>query len=267
MNKFVFEDYKDLLLQIIAGSEKKGRGLSAKLAQHLSVHNTYMTHVLRGESHLSVEQAIKVCDFFVFSELETDFFLQLVQQNRAGDQKTKMFFDKKLEALRREGLKLKVQLRKNSTLSPEEQAIFYSDWTYSAVRLSTALPEGRTIDEIAKLLGLPERKVKRIIDFLLKTGLCKQEPARLTYGTFSTYVGSDSPFAKKLHDNWRLRTISYGPSNEEDLLFTSAVTLTKNDFLKLRETLLTAIKTVEKVTDDSEPKILAYINLDWIRVT
>ena len=101
MNKFTFDDYKELIIQQVESLEKGGRGQFARIAKHLGVHTTFVTHVLRGASHLSVEQGIKICDFFLFSELETDFFIQLLQFNRAGDQKTRDFFSKKLAKKRR----------------------------------------------------------------------------------------------------------------------------------------------------------------------
>src|SRR5262249_7231757 len=159
----------------------------------------------------------------------------LLQWNRAGDQRTKDFFAEKVAKIRSKGSTLKEQLRKQTQMNLEEQAVFYSDWSYSAVRLACALPNGGSVDRIAQMLNIPDLKVAKIVAFLLKSGLCKLSNGRLTYNVFSTYVDSSSPFAKKLHDNWRMRSIQYGSSDQDDLMFTSAVTLTPEDFLRLRD--------------------------------
>jgi uncharacterized protein (TIGR02147 family) len=267
MNKFQYLDYKALLAALIKAKPTGERGLHTRLARHMQVHTTFLTHVLKGKHQLSNEQALKICDFFAFRPLETDFFLHLVQWNRAGNEEAKAYFGQKVSSIRDQGLSLKEQLQKQSSMTTEDQAIFYSDWTYSAVRLATALPEGRSSESISKILNLPYHKVTKAVDFLLKCGLCKVEGERLTYSVFSTYVDAQSPFAKRLHDNWRLRSIQHGPSDREDVMYSSAVTLTKKDFLELREVLVETLKKFEKVTDESEPRILAYLNLDWIKVT
>jgi uncharacterized protein (TIGR02147 family) len=266
MNKFSYLDYKTLIIDLMSAGKNKGRGQNARLSKHLSVHTTFLTHVLRGGSHLSQEQTLKVADFFSFSLLETDYLVNLVCFNRAGDQQTKNYYKKKVEQIRIEGLSLKEQLKKQSKMTVEEQSIFYSEWTYSAVRLCTALPEGNSVESIAKMLNLPFSKVSKIVDFLIKTNLCKYNNERLTYNVFSTYADSSSPFAKKLHDNWRMRTVAFGSSQAEDLTYTSAVTLTKQDFLLFRDTILELLKNFESLTDVSEPKTLAYLTLDWIKV-
>ena len=267
MNKFSYLDYKSLLGDLLKMNRTSEKGLHSKLAKHMQVHTTFLTHVLRDNNHLSSEQGLRVADFFSFTELETDFFLNLVQWNRAGDQKTKSYFQNKVEEIRAKGFALKEQLKKQTHMTVENQSIFYSDWSYSAVRLASALPEGKSIESISKMLNLPYAKVAKIVEFLLSCDLCKIEDDRITYHIFSTYVDASSPFAKKLHDNWRMRSIQNGTSDGDDLMYTSAVTLTKKDFLILRDSFLELLKKFEKVTDDSEPKLLAYINLDWIKVT
>ncbi len=64
-----------------------------------------------------------------------------------------------------------------------------------------------------------------------------------------------------------LPDLEFGKSHDEDLQYTSAVTLTKESFHQLRDSILETLKHFEKVTDDAEPKHLAYLNIDWIRVT
>ena len=267
MNKFSYLDYKKLLRDLVELNPTGERGINTRLAKHMQVHTTYLTHVLKGKNQLSNEQAMRAADFFSFTELETEYFVFLLQWNRAGDQSTKKFFQKRVERIREQGFTLKEQLKKSSTMSHDEQAVFYSDWTYSAVRLASALPEGKNAEAIAKMLSLPHQRVAKVVDFLLRTGLCKIAGDRLTYNVFSTYVDASSPFSKKLHDNWRLRSIQYGVSDGDDLMYTSAVTLTKDDFLALRDAILEMLKKFEKVTDDSEPKLLAHLNIDWLRVT
>ncbi len=266
MNKFSYLEYRDLLQDLINEKSRQVRGVNRKLAEFLGVHTTFLTHVTKKQSHFSQDQALKVAEYFSFTNLETDFFITLISLNRAGNQTTKKYFQEKLDQIVRQGLKLKERLNKNTEMSLQEQSIFYSEWVYSAVRLATALPEGKTVDAVAKILSLPVEKVDRVMAFLLKVGLCKIKDNQLTYNVFSTYVDSNSPFVKRLHDNWRLRSVAMGSQHFEDLQFTSAATLTQEDFLKLRDEIVVLIQKFEKVTDDSNPQIMAHLNIDWLKL-
>lgn len=52
-----------------------------------------------------------------------------------------------------------------------QQAIFYSDWIYSAIRQSTAIPKIKTSDEISKFLSLSPKIVLQALEFLVREGL------------------------------------------------------------------------------------------------
>ena len=79
-----FNNYKQFLLNLIESYPKRGRGLFLKIASYLNVHSTLISQVLRGSKDFTLEQAFKVAEFFALNRLDTDYFLTLVQLEKAG---------------------------------------------------------------------------------------------------------------------------------------------------------------------------------------
>ena len=264
---FEFNSYRDFILTSFEKSPKKGRGLSRRLAMAMSVHTTFVSQVLKGHKSFNSEQALQVADFLNLNELETEFFLLLVQWDRAGTQQLKQHLRKRIHQLQEKSRDLQHRLKAEKKLSEEERAVFYSDWVYSAVRQMTALPGSRDIAEIALALGLAKKRVREIVDFLLKSGLCIENKGRLEIGPRSTFIESSSPWIRMHHANWRHRAVDAVMNDEKDKLhFTHPMTLSKEDAAHIREMIVKFLESVDKVVDPSPSEEVRCLNIDWFRV-
>src|SRR5213595_3742322 len=86
MKKDTFEyvDYRSYVSDLLASQPKKGHGFRSKLATVIGCRPAYITLVLKGQANLSLEQADLLCAHFGLTSEEADFFLLLVQFERAG---------------------------------------------------------------------------------------------------------------------------------------------------------------------------------------
>ncbi len=73
--------------------------------------------VFNGSKHLTFEQACGVCSFFGFTELETDYFVALVQLDRAGNQEAKTKCKRDIQRLKEKSESLKERLTKDTVLT------------------------------------------------------------------------------------------------------------------------------------------------------
>jgi hypothetical protein len=65
------------------------------------------------------------------------------------------------------------------------------------------------------------------------------------------------------HRNWRQKSIEKSEKlSKEELMFTAPISLSKADFLKVRETLVNAIQGATEIIEPSEPEAAACINID-----
>lgn len=267
MKVFDFQDYKKYVLAELGTRPKGGHGEFQRIAKALKVHSTMVTHVLKGHLHLSAEQSLALAEYLGLGELETDYLLALVQLARAGDPRTRRYFEQQLTRLKDRSLNLGARLTARSALSEQDQAMFYSSWVYAAIRLLSAVPALQTRAAFAETLGLPPARVNQAVDFLVSRGLCEEKGKRVVYRELRTYVGAESPLAARHHANWRARVVSQletlGP---QELAFTYPTVISEADFLRLREELVRLIERFKKECDASPSEKLYCLNVDWVEI-
>ena len=88
---FVYEHYRDFIRDRMK-ADPKSWGLQSRLAKAAGCQQAYLSQVLKGQTELTPEQGLGICQFWNFSERETEFFLLLLQRDRSGQKSMKDFF-------------------------------------------------------------------------------------------------------------------------------------------------------------------------------
>lgn len=264
MKVFEFKDYKEFLNQWLKEHPKGGRGQPTKLSDYLRVSTTLLSQVLKGDKHFSLETAAEITEYVGLNEKETEYFLLLVEHQRAGGFKLKKILEKKVEREQQAGAQLQNRLQKDRQLTGEETMQFYSSWMYSAIRLLSAIPEMSDAQTIGQRLNIPLSTVNSVIQFLLEKQLCVMKDNKLTYGAYRTHIGKDSPFVVKHHQNWRVKGFqSMELRRDEDLFFTQPMALSLEAAEKIRLMLPGIIEQIHAISGPSESETVRCINLDW----
>lgn len=264
MRVFEFDNYKEFVNRLIRTFPKRGHGQFLKISKLLGIHTTMVTHIFKGDSNLSVEQGLKLSEHFGLSELETDFFITLIHLERAANTKSRQYFERQLQVLRTRALNLSERLQVKKSLDERDQAIFYSSWFYSGIRLLCATREFGSTEAISEITGIPIKIVNQVIEFLLSTGLIKEEGGRYVVGETVTYVNRDSPLVTRHHLNWRLKGIEQlDKISDEELVFTNSIAISQKDFLRIREEIVKFLEIYKKIGDPSPAEEVCYLNVDW----
>lgn len=264
MNIFEFKDYKKFINTWITEKPKAGRGQIRKIADHLRVSTTLLSQVFKGEKHLSLETAAELTNYLGLNENESEYFLLLIEYQKAGGFKLKQILLKKLEREQQIGSQLDIRLKKDRQLSDSEKMQFYSNWMYSGVRLLSSLPNMNNSKDISERLNIPLPLINDIVQFLLENNLCILKNNKLTYGTYSTHIGNNSPFVIKHHQNWRLKGFqSMELRRNEDLFFTQPMALSFEAAKKIRLMLPGIIEELHNIAGPSESETLQCLNMDW----
>lgn len=259
---FNYADYKVFLLNLIE-SHANRRGLRKALANAIHCQVSHITNVLSGEGHLSAEQAEACGRFFGLSYDEIDFFLVLIQFNRAGTDDFKKFCDKQLREKRKKFGELKARLKIPDTLSPDKEAIYYSCWEYSAIHVLLSIPKMQTREAIAKKLALPIETVDAVLHFLLANGLCQKDGLNFKISRSQIYLDKSSPFISKHHANWRIKALSaFNRLDDSQLHNSTVVTLSAADYPKVKEIFTQALSDAYDVIKHSPEETVAAICLD-----
>jgi len=265
MTVWSFNDYKEYVRKR-CGEE---RGSFRKLAAHVKIQTSLISQIFSGARHLTPEQACSVADFFELGKAETHYFVNLVQLERAGTEALKTIIRDELKRSKKESIPTAVVevVQAGNILNEQEQALFYSQWFYSAIRIATSITGLQTEEKIAEHLNLSRDIVARTVRFLLATELCVEENGKLKMGIKATRVDPESLAAARMHINWRLKAIEKLPSsNSEDLFRTRVVSLSKSDFTLIKKLLLSTLEQIDKRVDASKPEKLVALNLDWFHL-
>lgn len=258
------QSYKTFLIKRLEENATSGRGSTSRIAEYLSVNTSFVSQVLKNDKHFSLEQLIKLSSYLSLSEIEEEYLINLAEYERAGTQELKRFFERRIKKIEDKKNKISELLPNKKILDEIEQSIFYSNWYYSAIRLSTDIKNINDSQDIAKFLSLPQPLVNKVIKFLLTTNLLKVENGSLSLNVKSTHLPDDSHFIYNHHKNWRIKAIENFCQfkTDEDLAFTAPLTISKKDFKQVRDLLLENIKAVSKVVNSSESEQLACLNID-----
>ncbi|MGZ3695243.1 MAG: DUF4423 domain-containing protein [Bdellovibrionota bacterium] len=269
MNIFEAKTTSAYVLARIKMLPHKGRGEASRIAKFLGISSTLISQILSGDRQLSPEQGELLVEYLSLRPLEADYFLFLLQHERAGTARLREYWRKKIEKIRNESKILVNRIDRQKVFSESEKAVFYSSPLYSAVRLYTSTRErGRSIEEVAERFSLSRSKVAKIMTFLVETGLVVEEKGYFKMGPQSTHLENGSPHLIKHHSNWRIKAVQYADDlNESELMFTSPASLSKEDFDKLREKMVLFIGEFLKSAQASPAEEIACFNMDffWIK--
>jgi uncharacterized protein (TIGR02147 family) len=264
---YSFTNYKKFLMTRIRQMPGNGRGELSRIAKKLQTSSVAISQIIRGDRNLTHEQALEVADHFSLGELETEYFLLLVSHERAGTHKLKRHLSAQISKLQDRAQTLKARVPSQLEMNESARNQFYSQWYYSGVRLLTSIDGQNSVPAIAKMIGLPEGKIREILEFLLRYGLCIEENGNIQMGPRMTHLEATSPLVSRHHTNWRLKGIenmeNLGP---DELFYTGPMTLSLSSIKKIKTTLTRMIENVAKEVAASPSEQLACLNIDWFRV-
>jgi uncharacterized protein (TIGR02147 family) len=262
------DDYRPALRARLASMPSRGRGQLTKIAKLLNVHPTLLTQILNGAKKLSSEHALLIAEYLGLNELETEYFLALVELDRAGHFKLKAHITARLEKLREQRELPQNRMTKHKVLGGPERATFYSHWYYSAVRLLAPIPEYGTIDRLAAALQLDRKAVQEAVEFLLRTGLLRQESGKFQLGQQRTYLPANSHLVARHHANWRLKAIeNFERLTAKELAFTGPISVSRKDFAEARSILLRALEEISQLVEKSREEAVGCLSLDLFWIT
>lgn len=195
-------------------------------------------------------------------------FVGLVQLDRAGNQEARTKCKRDLERIKEKSESLKERLTKDTVLTEEHNAIFYSHWFYVATKLLSSIPGNYTAEKIAEGLGISLVQIKKALEFLLSVGLCVESDGKIKPGPRNTHLEANSPMVGRHHQNWRMKGFEkMGDMKSTELFLTMPATMSEKDVFILREKIVSFIEDFVKIIDSSKGEKMYCLNIDWFDAT
>jgi uncharacterized protein (TIGR02147 family) len=261
MDIFAHQTYRGVLhewLEVNGG--KGGRATLAKVAR---CSPSWISRVLSESVQLTPDQAFAIADHMGMSDTESDFFLLLLEHERAGTQALKKRIHVKLQKIRKESHQLKASVRTDGSVTGDQANLYYSSWMYSAVHVACMIRPFSS-EELATKLRLSPASVMKTAKELTTMGLLVSKAGRFAATALNVHLPAESPMAKVGHRNWRSRTVEYLQETGEDGFHYSAIhCLSEKDIARIHKILKDTIVNCRSIIADSPSEELAVFCVDW----
>lgn len=262
-----YKDYKKFILDWIEQYSDKSRGLRKSLAEAVGCQTPFITHVLSGDYHFSLEQGEGCARWMGLNDRDTEFFLLLISYKRAGTKTLEKLFERQINEKLQNESGLKKRLKINEGLTPEKQQIYYSSWHYSAIHIALMNPVLRSIEALHKFFQIPLPRVIAVIDFLVELGLVDSARGQLVVKRPMIHLEKESPLLVQHHLNWRMRAIeSIQLKDVEQLHYSGVISLSHEDYEWIKARLTQLLQEIIEKVKDSKDEKLSVLNFDFFKM-
>ncbi len=248
---FGFQTYQEFL--VAALSKENGCATRAQLAKYLPCQSSFVSQVLTGRSHFSLEHAIAIAKFFALPPDESRYFLLMVQKAKAGSQLLEEFFEDQMREILRARELIRNRIQVSETITSEDESRYYSSWWLAAIHILSAMDDLNTEADFAKRLSLPHSVVAEALSFLVSRKLVIENQGRYSIGKERVHLDPRSPLISRHHSNWRLRAIeAIEKGGLENLHYSLTLGVSTKDAKRIRSKLLDLLQESEPIVRDSE---------------
>ena len=263
---FEFKDYRKYLESALPVSGE-GRGSRNRLAEALNCQKGFVSQVLGGAVHFSLEHAVKISRFLNHDSNEEEFFLLLVHLGRSGSHDLSLFYEKRIKTILEKRKQIKERIKAESGISEADQMLYYSSWHYTAIHMCLMVPSLRTQKAICEYLGLSNEIVSRVLSFFIQRGFAEKKGNEFFAGPTRIHLPADSPLISKHHGNWRMRAIhSLDHRRSHDLHYSLVMSLSEEAAEKIRRILLHSVQEIEPVLKVAKDETVYTLNIDLFNI-
>lgn len=263
---FSAKEYRPFLRQWI-DSQVSARGLLTKMSEAMGCQNSHLSRVLREDVHLTLEQAFEASQFIKMTESETNYFMKMVEFERAGNLNYKKKIGSELESMRAAHSNLSKRYKQNRIGRLEKEMVYYSSWYWSAIHILTAIPKYQTAKSIAQRLSMDELFINNCLETLAGFGLIKPVGEHWEITSEFIHLPKESPMNSIQHGNWRTKAVTSSQNvKDESLHYTMIQAVSIDDFARIKQLLLETIDAYRKISDQSPSEELICFTFDFFKV-
>jgi uncharacterized protein (TIGR02147 family) len=256
------ESYREFLKTTLAA--EADHGARSRLARAASCSPSWITRVLAGQVQLTPDQALAAAQHLGLGDRETDYFLLLVDKERAATLSLKRRIERRLADLKAESSQLSSSLRTDFSLSESHRVCYYSSWVYPTVHVACMI-RGLTLDELMQLASLGREAVTDALRKLEGIGLVKKAGPRWEATTKNIHLPSGHALTNVMHANWRQKTtqVLQERGGGEGLHYSGVHCLSLRDVAEIKARLTDVLLDVRKRIETSPSEALAIFCMDW----
>lgn len=174
---FDYTAYRPLLRDQAQAWKREHAGWTlGRIAEKAAIQAPYLTNVLKERAHLSADQLHGLASVFHWEQDELDYCQLLLERERSGMPKRRQALTQKIEAVRKQKLEAKANLKKDVIEStPEEFTRFFLNPFYYLMNVFLGIPRfSREPSRIADCLNVHPARVNAWLKDLVKMKFLEQ---------------------------------------------------------------------------------------------
>jgi len=268
LDLFGFRSYENYLNTYFSNKSARS-GAKSRLSKCLQCQPAFLSKILRGEAHLSLEMAYMACDYFGFTASEKEYFMLLVQHERAGSQSLRDYHDEKIQVILEEKKNIQKQLDIDCVITQEDRATYYGHWLYVSIHMLISIEGKNTIDEIITHFRIERSEVKKVIDFLVFKKIIIEKEGRFYPGMAHMHLDKSSLFTQQHHKNWRLKgmkDLESFDSKNKSLHYTVLYSLSKKDAENIKRKIVKLIEENIEIIAPSKEEVVYCNTIDFFPI-
>ena len=262
---FSFNTYKGIMAHHLSGATHRGE--LTRAAKVLACQRSYLSRVISDSLHLTPDHAFNLANFLKFNLSEREYFLTLVEIERAGDRNYRDFLKTKLEELKKKNESIAERTERKSLVFETHHASYFSSWTWSAIHFLTSIPKYQSVEAISERLGLSHKSTLDNLRWLELQGYIFHEQDKWKYLAGEFHAPNDSPLVIMHHQNWRMRAMmdAQNLGQGESVHYTGVQTMSVEDAQKIKELLLNFLGDASRIASPSKPEECLALTCDLFK--
>lgn len=266
LNVFNFKDYKTYLKRFFE-ENKKQRGLSKRMAEAANCQPSYLSQVLSTKAQLTMDQALGAAIFLNFNSAEQDYFLLLVNYERAVTKELQQALKNKITKIQEEQSDIGKKLSRTPPVNSEAMVKYFSSWLYSYIHLLTSIEAYQTLEAIAQKVFLPKEETLNYLQELENLNLVHKDGMRWIHTGKEIHIDSKSSLITYHHQNWRSQSMINAQKgmDVDSIHFSGVYSISKKDFAPIKEKITSLLKEVNQAATQSGSEEIAIFCCDYFR--
>jgi uncharacterized protein (TIGR02147 family) len=267
MSLFDFMTSREIVAHKISTSSEK-RGYKTSLAKIMNVTPSFLSQLMSGDAQLSPDHACLLCDLWVLDQRQSEYFIELVNYERATSPALKTRLAAKLEKLRLGWQPIGDHQIKKDDVAIKNFLKYYVSWKPTAVATACNIPEIRTIAAVAKRLNITELEVGEILDLLDEIGLIKRDGD--TWLASGEILGRSSEYRELnylFHQSVRDRAFDDLALNVDPGIHgTLCFGLSRKAYAEIKQMIIAFTQDISNVVIPSPSEEVAFFAIDFFRI-
>lgn len=264
---FEYTKYK-VFLKSLVNLNSDIRGFQTTLCNQIRCQPATLSRVLNNKSELTRDQVANICEATRMNELESEYFLALYDTELSSSPYLRRNAERKLDELKLNSQKIAAQIEDHSEILDQEYVgLYYSSWHYPAIHILLMIAKFQNLEALSLRLGLTPVALLRYIQTLIQWGLVKNNGSRYIATEKQIHLDKSSPYSNADHLNWRLKALEdLHQKKDESLHYSSIFSISENDFIELKKTLLKDLKKYRAKIIPSPSEDAFVFNFDLFRL-